>query len=84
MTCAAAASEVTDPEVSGKGWLEREVERAAAQVYQAAMSDENKRFSSERFEDELFTVLRFARERAPFVAREASRELARMSGFPLR
>ena len=84
MACVAAASEVSDPTVTTKGWLEAEAEREAAQIYRAGMSDENKRFSSERFEDEVFKVLRFARERAPFVAGEAQKELARMAGAGLR
>ena len=37
----------------------------------AAHADTNKRFSTERFEDEIEKVQRFARERAGFVAREA-------------
>jgi CotH protein len=84
MACAAAASELTDSEQPQKGWLELEAEREMAQILTAGRADENKRFTSERFEDELAKVMRFARERAPFVASEASKELARMAGVTVK
>ena len=84
VACAAAASEVTDPEHSTKGWLEAEAEREAAQILAAGRDDENKRFSTERFEDELGKVLKFTRQRAPFVMHEANTELAKLQRFALR
>jgi len=82
IACATAASEITDPN-SGKGWLEAEAERETAQILEAGRADENKRFSSDRFEDELAKVLKFTRERAPFVVREANRELAQLQRLKL-
>ena len=82
IACATAASEITDPD-SGKGWLEAEAERETAQILEAGRADENKRFSSDRFEDELAKVLKFTRERAPFVVHEANRELAQLQRLKL-
>lgn len=83
--CADRAEERESPE-SRIGWLEAEVQRTFGQIREAARADTNKRFDTERFEDELVKVMRFARERAAFVAHEArfalqhtSRELAQKS-----
>ena len=62
-------------EGSSTGWLEAEALFETAQIRQAGHADENKRFSNDRFDDELDKVLRFARERGPLVAREAAKEL---------
>jgi len=84
IACAASASELPDPEHSRKGWLETEAEREVAQTLQAGEADQNKRFDNERFDDELMKVLRFARDRAPFVMEEANKELAKLTRLALR
>jgi spore coat protein CotH len=76
--CARAASE-PDEEGSSTGWLEAEVYRTIQQIHDAGLEDENKRFSSERFDDELIKVLEFAGQRGPYVLREASKALAHAS-----
>jgi hypothetical protein len=70
LECAARAEERESPD-SKIGWFEAEVQRTLGQIRDAAHADTNKRFSTERFEDEIEKVQRFARERAGFVAREA-------------
>jgi hypothetical protein len=77
LACAARAMEQVSPD-STVGWLEAEVLNAIAQIHAAGSADTNKRFSNDRFDDELEKVLRFARERGPYVSREAARALARM------
>ena len=78
MECVARAQERESPD-SAIGWFEAEVQRTFAQIRDAAHADTNKRFDTERFEDELSKVMRFARERPAFVAHEAQSELRRMS-----
>jgi hypothetical protein len=75
--CANLAMEPDSPD-SSTGWLEAETLREIAQIRSAARADENKRFSNERFEDELAKVVQFARERGRFVAREAKYALAQV------
>lgn len=70
LECAARAEERESPD-SKTGWFEAEVQRTIGQIREAAHADTNKRFNTERFEDEIEKVQRFARERAGFVAREA-------------
>ena len=70
LDCAARAEERPSPEAK-VGWFEAEVRGTIAQIREAAHADENKRFNTERFEDEIEKVLRFAHERAAFVAHEA-------------
>jgi hypothetical protein len=70
LECAARAEERESPD-SKTGWFEAEVQRTLGQIRDAAHADTNKRFSTERFEDEIEKVQRFARERAGFVAHEA-------------
>ena len=78
--CAVRASEAVGPD-NPMGWLEAETRRALDQVRAAAYADENKRFNNERFDDEAEKVLRFARQRAPFVWKEATDALERMGSF---
>jgi spore coat protein H len=78
LECAARAQERESPE-SKTGWFEGEVQRAIAQIRDAAHADTNKRFNTERFEDEIEKVQRFAKERAEFVAREARHALDQMN-----
>ena len=68
--CAAIAAE-TDR--SGLGWLEREVGRHAKQIRAAALADEKKAWSNERFEQEIAWLARFARERSGEIERQVSR-----------
>jgi len=76
--CAARAMERETPE-SRQGWFEAETAREIAQIHAAGYADENKRFQDWRFDDELEKVLRFARDRGPFVAREAGKRLAELN-----
>ena len=57
----------------GPGWLEREVAFIYAQIRDAALEDEEKPFTNERFEDEVSKVLAFARERPGYVLSEAAK-----------
>jgi len=72
--CADAATR-PESEDSSMGWLEAEIRRISAQIKDAAHADRNTRFDSERFDEETGKVLKFARERGPFVAREARHAL---------
>jgi hypothetical protein len=78
LECAARADERETPD-SRIGWLEAEVQRTLGQIRAAAHADTNKRFDTERFEDEIGKVLRFVRERPAFVAHEAQSELQRLN-----
>ena len=68
--CAALADE---RDASGRGWLEREVERHAHQVRAAAHADANKAFSNDRFEQEVAWMLSFARQRGGQVTDQVGR-----------
>jgi spore coat protein CotH len=68
-----------ESEDSPTGWLEAEMARISAQIRDAAHADVNKRFDNERFDEELGKVLKFARERGPFVAHEARHALSLIS-----
>jgi spore coat protein CotH len=68
--CAAIAAEVDG---SGRGWLEREVGRHAAQIRAAALDDQNKAWSNERFEQEVAWMSSFARQRSGQIARQVGR-----------
>ena len=68
--CAAIAAET---DASGRGWLEREVDRHASQIRAAAHADEKKAFSNERFEQEVAWMLTFARQRAGQIERQVGR-----------
>ncbi len=58
--------------VDARGWLEREIQREADQIHEWALADPNKPFSSQRFEDEVTTLLEFARERGGWVQAEVT------------
>ena len=79
-TLAACAATAMEPATEGAsvGWLEAEVAFETAQIRQAGHDDREKRFSNDRFDDELAKVLRFAHERGPFVLGAISQELAKM------
>ena len=68
--CAAIAAEV---DASGQGWLEREVGRHANQIRAAALADEKKAWSNERFEQEVAWILSFARQRSGQIERQVGR-----------
>jgi CotH kinase protein len=76
--CAARAEEPESPD-SKTGWFEAEIGRAINQIREAAHADTNKRFDTERFEDEIEKVQRFARDRPRYVAHEARYALEHMS-----
>jgi hypothetical protein len=67
-----------ESEGSSIGWLEAEMRRITEQIKDAAHADRNTRFDNDRYDEETGKVLRFARERGPFVAREARRALEHM------
>ncbi len=75
--CADAAMR-PESEESSVGWLEAEIRRISAQIKDAALTDRNTRFDNERFDEEIGKVLKFARERGPFVAHEAGYALRHM------
>jgi len=78
--CADAAMQ-PESEGSSIGWLEAEMARISAQIKDAAHADRNTRFDSDRFDEETGKVLRFARERGPFVAREVRHALEHMDAL---
>jgi hypothetical protein len=65
----------------GTGWLAAEARKEIAQFHAAALADTRKSFSNERMDDEQEKVLRFARERGPYVLREAQKSLDRLNGI---
>lgn len=76
-TLAACAQSAMAPasETDPTGWLEAEALREIAQFHEAGAADPQKCFCTERMDDELQKVLRFARERGPYVLREAGKAL---------
>ena len=76
--CADAAMR-PESEESSTGWLEAEMLRITSQIHDAAHADRNTRFDSDRFDEEVRKVLKFARERGPIVAHEARHVLDRMN-----
>jgi spore coat protein CotH len=62
------------------GWLEAEALKEISQFHAAGLADEQKSFTNERMDDELQKVVRFARERGPYVLREAQKTLDRLNG----
>jgi len=75
--CADAAMQ-PESEGSSIGWLEAEMRRISAQIKDAAHADRNTRFDNDRFDEEVGKVLKFARERGPFVAHESRYALDHM------
>jgi spore coat protein CotH len=57
------------------GWLPAEALKEIGQFHEAGLADPQKHFDNERMDDELQKVLRFARERGPYVLREAGKAL---------
>ena len=68
--CASIASE---PDATGRGWLEREVARHADRIRASAHADDRKAFSNERFEQEVAWMLSFARQRGGLVTDQVGR-----------
>ena len=62
-------------EADPTGWLEAEALKEIAQFHEAGLADTQKNFGSERMDDEQQKVVRFARERGPYVLREAGKAL---------
>jgi hypothetical protein len=62
------------------GWLEAEALGEIAQFHDAGLADAQKWFTNERMDDEQQKVLQFARERGPYVLREAQKSLDRLQG----
>jgi hypothetical protein len=75
--CADAAMR-PESEESSVGWLEAEIRRISAQTKDAAHADRNTRWDNDRYDEEIGKVLKFARERGPFVAHEARYALEHM------
>jgi hypothetical protein len=76
-TLAACARSAMTPvsEEDATGWLEAEALKEIAQFHEAGLADPQKCFCNVRMDDELQKVLRFARERGPYVLREAGKAL---------
>ena len=68
--CAIVAGE---RDASGQGWLEREVARHATQIRAAALADQKKAYSNERFEQEVAWMSSFARQRSGQIERQIGR-----------
>jgi len=81
-TLAACARSAMTPvsEEDPTGWLEAEALKEIAQFHEAGVADPQKCFCNERMDDEQEKVLRFARERGPYVLREAQKSLDRLQG----
>jgi hypothetical protein len=67
-----------ESEGSSVGWFEAEMRRISAQIKDAAHADRNTRWDNDRYDEEIGKVLKFARERGPFVAHEARYALDHM------
>ena len=68
--CAAIAG---DRDATGQGWLEREIGRRASQIRAAALADDKKAWSNERFEQEVAWMSSFARQRSGQIERQVGR-----------
>ena len=82
MECVSSASAQETGSADTRGWLEREVEREYAQVRDAALSDTDKPFTNDQFENAVNDLRRFARSRGESVTREAN--TARTSSLGVR
>jgi hypothetical protein len=82
-TLAACARSAMTPvsEEDPTGWLEAEASKEIAQFHEAGLADAQKWFTNERMDDELQKVLLFARQRGPYVLREAQKSLDRLHGI---
>jgi hypothetical protein len=80
VACAKSAMEPVSEE-DGTGWLAAEALKEIGQFHAAGLADTQKSFSNERMDDEQEKVLRFARERGPYVLREAQKSLDRLNGI---
>ena len=58
--------------LSGRGWLEREIEREYAQIRDAALSDTEKPFTNADFENAVEALRNFARRRGDLVTAEVN------------
>jgi spore coat protein CotH len=76
LECAELAMQPESPD-SSTGWLEADMRRTISQIRDAGMADGNKPWGNERFDEELAKALRVAKERGPYVAREARHLLGR-------
>jgi spore coat protein H len=70
IACAQSAAESTPGDA--RGWLEREVQREADQIRDAAHADTEKPYSNESFEAEIQNLLDFARRRSDLVTQEVN------------
>ena len=72
MECVRSASELAAGSTDGRGWLEREVEREYTQIRDAVLSDPEKPYTNDDFENAISDVRVFARLRGDFVTREVT------------
>jgi CotH protein len=72
MECVRSASELEAGSTDSRGWLQREVEREYTQIREAALSDPEKPYSNDEFENAANDVRVFARLRGDFVASEVT------------
>jgi hypothetical protein len=70
LAAAAAASEPVPGD--GRGWLEREQDRALLQIRDAVLTDTLKPFTNEEFEAEVAALRAFAQQRPAFVIAEVA------------
>jgi spore coat protein CotH len=63
LECAQSAAEVEPGSSDARGWLEREIEREANQIRPAVLTDPQKPFSNEDYEQAVRDLTTFARQR---------------------
>ena len=72
MECVRSAGEIQAGSADGRGWLEREVEREYTQIRDAALSDPEKTYTNEEFEQAVNDLRVFARERGMLVTSQVN------------
>ena len=70
--CVKSANEVEAGSADPRGWLEREVERESNQIRGAALSDPERNFSNDEFEQAIRDLTAFAQQRGAFVTGQAN------------
>jgi hypothetical protein len=70
--CAQSANEVEPGSSDPRGWLEREIERESTQIRPALLTDPQKPFSNEEFEQAVRDLTTFARQRGVSVINQVN------------
>jgi spore coat protein CotH len=80
IACADLADQQADGVTGGPGWLEREVTRELALIWDSASNDKLKPFSNDEFIAATSLMLEFAQKRSQFVRCEVARATGRGAG----